>query len=223
MHLALLIGLLLCASESWSQDTNYASQISIKSQYLGKLGTIVDDRVVLQPYLEINHDSGWYGNLWINIPLSDGNPNRSMEIEPTAGYRYELGDWKWNWSLTLFDIQNPGLLDFSGDVLGPRLMLSRSNWYLEALHYEADGAENGSLFGSGVNWQLDRGFEIQASLNYVDGPFHYEPIVYGKVKVIWSSPTYGVDLFVELLDIVQEQNLGESRRDQIAVGLNFKR
>lgn len=220
-HLGLLIGLLLWVPASLAEGITYAAQLSVKSQYLGKLGTTVDDRVVLQPYLEVNHDSGWYGYLWLNIPLSDGNPKRSLEIEPSAGYRHQLWGWKWDWSLTLFDIQNPGLLDFSGDILGPKLMLSRRNWYLEVLHYEAEGAENGYLLGGGGNWQLARGLNLQASLSYVDGPFHFEPIVYGKVKAIWSLPTYGVDVFVEALEILQEQNIGESRRDQIAVGLSF--
>ena len=220
-YLGLLIGLLFWVPVSWTEGFTSAVQLSVKSQYLGSLGSAVDDNAVLQPYLEINHDSGWHGYLWLNIPLSDGNPNRALEIEPSIGYRHQLSGWNWDWTLTLFDIQNPGVFDFSGDVLGPKLTLSRRNWYLQYLHYVADAAENGQLIGGGRNWQLGRDLKIESSLSYVDGPFHFEPIVYGKMKAIWSLPKYGVDLFVEALDILQEQDRDESRGGQIAVGISF--
>lgn len=220
-RMALLIGLLLWASVSWAEGIDYTAQFSIKNQYLGKLGVTVDDHAVLQPFLAANSGSGWYGSLWLNIPLNGGNPKRSLEVESSVGYRHQLAGWNWDWSLTHFDIQNPGILDFSGDVIGPRLMLSRKNWYLEVIHAEADNAEDGSLFGGGGQWQLARDLNLQTSLSYVDGPFQLKPIVYGKMKVIWSLPISGIDVFVEALDILQEQNIGERRSDQVAVGISF--
>jgi len=220
-RIGLLIGFLLWAPVSWAEGIDYTAQLSIKSQYLGKLGVTVDDHAVLQPYLEVNSDSGWRGSVWLNIPLNGGNPKRSLEIESSVGYRHQLAGWNWDWSLTLFDIQNPRVLDFSGDVLGPRLMLSRRNWYLEVIHAEADNAENGHLLGGGGQWQLARGLNLQTSLSYVDGPFHFDPIIYSKVKVIWSLRMSGVDVFVEALNILQEQNISEPRSDQIAMGISF--
>lgn len=217
----LLIGLLLWAPLSAAEGFDFTAQLSIKNQYLGKLGVTVDDHPVLQPFLAVNSDSGWYGSLWLNIPLNKGNPKRSVEIEPTVGFRHQLAGWNWDWSLTLYDIQNPGLLDFSGDVVGPRLMLSRSSWYLEMVHAEADKANNGSLLGAGGQWQLASSLNLQASLNYVDGPFSLEPIVYSKVKVIWSLPISEVNVFFEAQNILQEQNRNETRRDQVAVGVSF--
>lgn len=219
--IGLLLGLLLSASVSWAEEFDYTAQLSIKNQYLGKLGVTVDDHPVLQPYLAVNSDSGWYGSLWLNVPLNAGNPKRSLEIESSVGFRHQLAGWNWDWSLTLFDIQNPGVFDFSGDVLGPRLLLSRRNWFLEAIHAEAANTRNGQLFGGGGQWQLARDLTLQTSLSYVDGPFSLEPIVYSKAKVIWSLPLSGVDVFIEALNILQEQNRRESRSDQIAMGISF--
>ncbi|NIB41683.1 hypothetical protein HBA55_18910 [Pseudomaricurvus alkylphenolicus] len=204
-----------------AQEVSYAAQVSVKTKYLGKLGTTVDDHAVLQPYIGASHDNGWYGYLWLNIPLEDGNPRRSFEVEPSIGYRRQLGDWQWDLSLTLFDIQNPRVLDFVGDILSPKVMLSRGGWYLEAIHYEADGADDGHLFGGGGHWRLEGGLELEASLSYVDGPFAYDPIVYGKAKAAWSLPIAGISVFVEALAILQERNPQEPRRDQLAVGLTY--
>lgn len=220
-RIGLLMGILLMAPLSWAEGYEYVAQLSIKNQYLNKLGAVFDDHAVLQPYLEVKSDSGWYGSLWLNIPLDEGNPKRSLEINPSVGYRHQLAGWNWDWSLTLFDNQNPGILDFSGDVLGPKLLLSRGNWYLEVIHAEAANAKNGHLLGGGGQWQLARDLNLQASLSYVDGPFNFEPIIYSKVKAIWSLPMPGFDVFFEALNILQEQNINESRSDQIAVGISF--
>jgi len=220
-RIRLLIGILLWAPASWADGNEYIAQLSLKNQYLNKLGVIFDDQAVLQPYLEVNSDSGWYGSLWLNIPLDEGNPKRSLEINPSIGYSHQLAGWNWDWSLTLFDNQNPRILDFSGDVLGPKLILSRGNWYLEVIHAEADKAENGHLLGGGGQWQLAHDLNLHASLSYVDGPFNFGPIVYSKVKATWSLPVSGFDVFVEALNILQEQNISESRSDQIAVGISF--
>lgn len=220
-RIGLLIGILLWPPLSWAEGAEYIAQLSIKNQYLNKLGAVFDDHPVLQPYLEVNSDSGWYGSLWLNIPLSPGNPKRSLEINPSVGYSHQLAGWNLDWSLTLFDNQNPGILDFSGDVLGPKLILSRQNWFLEVIHAEAANADNGHLLGGGGQWQLTQNLNLQASLSYVDGPFNFEPIVYSKVKAIWSLPISGFDVFFEALNILQEQDVSESRSDQIAVGISF--
>lgn len=101
------------------------------------------------------------------------------------------------------------------------MILSQGNWFLEVIHAEADKAENGHLLGGGGQWQLAHDLNLQASLSYVDGPFNFEPIVYSKVKAIWSLPVSGFDVFVEVFKILQEQNINESRSDQLSVGISF--
>ncbi len=195
--------------------------LSFKTKYLGKLGTTVDDNNVLQPYMEVRHKNGLYAYLWLNLPLKEGNPRRSLEIEPSVGYRTTMGNWTWDTSLTLFDIQNPRVLDFDGDILSPKIKLSNSFFHAEILYYAADGARDGWLAGVGLKHRWGSAISLFAEINYVDGPFHFEPILYSKFKALLAIDNLATDLFVEVVQILREESANEPRQDQVALGLSY--
>lgn len=215
------IGLILWAPLLVAGDMDYSAKLSLKTKYLGKLGTTVDDNNVLQPYVELNHKSGLYGYLWLNLPLKEGNPKRSLEIEPSLGYRKSAGEWTWDASLTLFDIQNPGVLDFTGDILSPKIKLSNPFFYTEAIYYAADSGRNGWLVGVGANKNLRGAVSLSGNINYVEGPLDFEPILYAKFKALVSLNKRHMDLFVEIMQIVHRESANDPRRDQVALGLSY--
>ncbi len=212
---------LLPSSFGVAGDFELSAKLSLKSKYLGKLATTVDSHSVLQPYVELSHSNGFYGYLWLNLPLKEGNPNRSLEVEPRIGYKKSLNDWTVDISLTLFDIQNPRVLDLDGDILGSRIMVSKGMFYLESIVYTADGGRDGLLGGFGAEKRLSRNFVLSAELNYVDGPFHFEPLAYGEIKAELTLDNSPVALFIEVMEVFHKTVRSEQREDRIAVGLSY--
>ena len=193
----------------------------MKSKYLGKLGTTVDRHSVLQPYLELSHSNGFYGYLWLNLPLKDGNPDRSLEVEPRVGYRKLLNDWRVDLSLTLFDIQNPRVLDFEGDILGSSIKVSKGMFYLETIVYSADRGRDGLLGGFGAEKRISDHLSLFAEVNYVDGPFHFEPIAYVEFKAEYALENSPIALFIEVMEVFHKTSRSDGRKDQIALGLSY--
>lgn len=204
-----------------ADSVEYSANIAIKTDYLGKIGTTVDNHNVLQPYVELSHENGFYGSVWFNLPLKEDNPMRSFEFEPSIGYRAEFGEWNWTAALTLFDLQNPKTLDFSGDVLSPSIKLSRGAFYTEALYYAAEGAEDGWLTSVGFSQAIGNRANLTGNLTYVDAPFHFEPIWYSKLTADLSLKPVPVSLFVEFMDILAEKNDQDTRTDQVALGMRY--
>lgn len=205
-----------------AEEWDYTAKLSLKTMYLGKLATAVDDNNVLQPYVEINHKNGFYAYLWLNVPLKEGNPRRSLEVEPSVGYRRLLAEWTWETSLTLFDMQNPDVLDFEDDILSPKIKLNNRFFYAEALYYAADGGRDGWLAGVGTTHKLCGTVFLSANINYVDGPLHFEPIWYAKVKALVAFDAIPVEIFVEMQELIDQDSATDPREDQVAFGLSYR-
>ena len=219
-HKLLLSAILLFAATA-AQGLDVSGSLSLKTKYLGKLGTTADNDTVLQPYVEANHASGMYGYIWFNLPLKAHNPSRSLEFEPSVGYRTNVGKWKVDASLTLFDIQNPRVFDFKGDILSPKIKASRNGYYTEYLQYIADRGKDGFLVEVGKAFKPTQQLAVSVNVTYVDGPFHFEPIVYARFKAKYQFASSAWQVSLDVLDLVEREASNEQRRDRVAVGLHY--
>lgn len=218
----LLVCLFFLSIKIFASDMKYNYKIDFKTKYIGKLGTTVDNKNVVQPYLEMNAASGFYSSLWLNIPLKKDNPKRSLEIEPSIGYKYIYNDWRVDTSLTYMDLQNPKILDFSGDVLNSKVKLSKNNHYLELLHYRANKAKNGWLMGIGTQVNVKENLSLSANIRYSDGPFSFEPMYYGQFYLSHKIKKLNLIFTTEILKIFKKKNGNEQRDDEIAFGVSYK-
>lgn len=220
----LLIGavILLWVPGAVGDDLEYFAQLSLKTRYLGKLGTTVDDRPVLQPYLEVSQNQGFYASLWLNVPLEEGNPNRSLEIEPSAGLRRVVKGWAMDLFVMLTDFQNPRVLDFDSDVFSTGVKLNNGRFAVEAIRYIADGGRDGLLGSIGLRHQWRDRMFLSLDTHYADGPLHFRPISYLKLKLEVPLQPTSMALFVEVLEVLHSTSATERRRDQTAVGISYR-
>jgi len=200
----------------------YTAKISIKSKYLGSIGTTVDDRAVLQPYIEFGNSTGFYGYFWANVPVTEGNPKNSAELEPSIGYRQSTPWFDWNASLTVFDMQSPNLLQYRQDVLSPSVKISKGNIYAELRYYGADRAEDGVLFGAGYNVASFKGVALNTSLVYVDAPFYFEAIAYGKVTATKNFEGSDWVVGLEMMGIFYFKDREDVRDSEFAVVVGYR-
>ncbi len=217
-----VVSLAFTTVKAFSKDIEYNYKTSYKTKYIAKLGTTVDDKSVIQPYIEAKFNSNFYTSLWLNIPLTKKNPKRSLEIEPSIGYKKSNNNWGFDTSVTYIDLQNPKVLDFSGDVLNSKIKLTKDNHYIEVLHYMASNANNGWLLGIGTKFNIENVLSLSANLRYSDGPFSLEPMYYGQFNLSHEIKELNLVFTVELLKIFKKTNHLEQRDDEIALSASYK-
>ena len=204
----------------FANDIKYSYKIDVKTKYIGKLGATVDDESVIQPFLKMNADNGFYSSLWLNLPLTKDNPKRSLEIEPSIGYKYIYNGWEADTSLTYIDLQNPKALDFSDDVLNSKIKLSKNDHYVEMLHYRASNAKNGWLMGVGTQVNIKNVLSFSANVRYSDGPFSFKPMYYGQFYLSHEIKKLNLIFTAEILKVFRTKP-NEQRGDEVALGVSY--
>ncbi|MET1256875.1 hypothetical protein [Aliikangiella maris] len=212
--------LLIYSTSPCADDMEYTTVLTYKTKYLAKIGATVDTNV-FQPYFEAKSKSGFYSSLWLNIPLEHGNPNKSIEVEPSIGYISHFEGWTLNTSLTLFDIENPDTLDFDGDMIGSKIRVENSMMYFEVLHYTADDNNNGLLSEIGTELKFFEKEKIFVNLSYVDGPLHFKPIIFSKVKLVRPIDNSNFSFSLELLNVIDKKSSQDVRKDGVSLGISY--
>ena len=201
---ACLTSISLC---SQAEALTWSGSVAIKNNYVFSTGTEIEENPVFQFWINAQFKNGLFVDLWTNMPLEPGNPNRSAELDWQAGYIQTIGDHKIKYAMAYYDIQFPGFFDNHGDVWSPVLRWSNKNYFIDLTEFYVDGARDGRRASFGHTWPLTQGWSTYAHLNYADGPFRSQEAVIGKLGISNYQPQRFIEsMGVELSEILYQED-----------------
>ena len=195
--------------------------ISFKTSALTADGFEADKNPVIQLSLDTECEGGVYGNMWANVPVTDEFP--SEELNFTIGKVWEVLDGELDTSVAYFDISNPDLLDFKGDIISPSAAFSKEHWYAMVNGYLAkDG--NGVALELGLKDEFRVGdFEVSVNTGprFVSGPFDAPEIAYLNSGMSVSHVDLPqVSVGAEAITIL-DKSREDDRDSALALGLHY--
>lgn len=208
-------GTLIAGEYSW-QGT-----ISFKTNYVFSTGVEIEDKPVMQSWLRATKPNGLYFDLWSNLSLAKGNPNRSAEIDFTIGRQFQIGeDAQFAASFSYYDIQDTELFDFQRDVYGLNLSYSRKGYYSELSTYYVQQSENGYRWANIFTRKLNDRWQISSALNFADGPYGRDKAAVARISVDYIGKLMLFDkVSFEMTDAWWKQDSADDRSFVTTVAL----
>lgn len=187
--------------------------VSLKNNYVFSTGTQIDDKPVLQLWARAAFNRGWFVDLWSNVPLADGNPRRSAEIDYSIGYRHDFGVYgKVTAMLTYYDIQTPDVFNFNNDAWGPVLRWQKGNFFTEGMYFFVDGERDGFRILNSYTHPLSDRLSVRGKLTVADGPFANQAALVGKLGVSYTNPAHWVEsVGLEVSEILYAEDHNDPR------------
>ncbi|MBL4670804.1 MAG: hypothetical protein JKX81_00990 [Arenicella sp.] len=203
------------------QNIQHTGWLSLLNKDIGTIGTLADRSPVMQVYVNSVFDDKFYTSLWANIPLDSDNRSRSTEFDLSLGYIKKYNDYTLDFSVALFDIENPSIGDFENDILTTRFRVDKNNNYFEISHYEGMSAENGWLAAIGNTVKVSDALILYSNLSYTSEPFNFGTVAFVHSKLAYSPVNNGMVYFAEFTDQLYRENPSDPRRSALLFGIRY--
>ncbi len=200
-------------------NIDHSGWLSFLSKDIGTIGTLADRNPVMQVYINSTFDNRIYTSLWANIPLDPSNESRSTEFDFSVGYVFQSGDYKYDFSLALFDLQNPSIGDFDNDIITTKFRVDRKNVHFEISHYEGINAQNGWLTAVGYHHSFSERLSLSSTVSYTTGPFNFDAVAFFHTKMTYKFKTGKMAYFAEFVDQLYRENPLDPRRSTMLLGV----
>jgi len=198
-----------------------SGNVSLKTAYITADGFVADNDGVIQASITAGCEKGYYASAWVNAPLTDQNP--SDEIDWTIGKVSEVIGGELNTSVSIFDIKNPDLFDFEGDLISPSTTFTKNNFYGTVDGYFAKGG-NGYALEAGITGEANLGdINVNYSVGprYVNGPFNNPEITFIDSSVgISTKHIPNVSLGIQGMTVLDKQD-SDSRHSAVSFGITY--
>jgi len=203
------------------RNINTTGWVSVLNRDIGTIGTLADNNPVLQVYGATTFKSGFYTSLWANIPLDSDNKYRSTELDLAIGASKTYSGYTFDFSLAVFDIENPDFGDLNNDIVTTRFRVDKANNYFEMSFYEGMGARDGWLTAIGNSFSFNDSLSLSSSINYTSGPFTFKNVVFLKAMLHYTPRTHVISYFVEVTDQLYRQDPDDPRKFVFLSGLRY--
>ncbi len=167
-------------------DTKLYGYLAARSNYVFSTGTKNDSNPVAQVWLNSQFSNGVFLDLWSNAPLSDGNPERSGEIDYKIGYSHTTAIGGLSYSLAYYDIQLPDLFDDNSDFYAPEVYWYKDQYSVLATYFAGPGHRDGYRVSFGWNPKPIGQWSFNTYVNYANGPFASLQAVISKLRASYS-------------------------------------
>jgi len=220
--LLFLVQLQFTASASGDNSklgVNHTAWLSLLNKDIGTIGTLADRNPVLQVYVNTILDNRYYASIWANIPLDPHNRSQSTEFDFSVGYVQQFNGYRLDYSVALFDLENPSIGDLDNDILTTRFRVDKGNKYFEVSHYEGINARDGWLAAMGYKFNLSENVSLSSNLSYTSGPFNFDRIAFIHSKLSYQRRKSSITYFAEFIDQVYRENPLDPRRSTLLFGI----
>lgn len=198
---------------------SHTAWLSLLNKDIGTIGTLADKNPVIQVYINSMFENRFYASLWANIPLDPHNRSRSTEFDFSVGYVKHYDEYRFDFSVALFDLENPSIGDLESDIFTTKFRVDKNRQYFEISHYEGIGARDGWLAAIGHQYDIGENFSLSSNLSYTSGPFNFDTVAFVHSKLTYQPRKSRIAYFLEFTDQLYRENPLDPRRSALLFGV----
>ncbi len=184
------LALFLCATGlatfQSAKAENLKGYTALKNNYVFSTGTKIDANPVAQLWLHKRFAKGLFLDLWSNMPLEDGNPSYSAEVDYKIGFGHDTRFGHFDYSIAYYDIQLPRVFDLDNNFYAPEIYWRKNNLSVLATYFGGESARDGFRVSFGYHYQSAKAWSLNTHINYANGPFRAQEAVIGKLNLSYS-------------------------------------